>query len=59
MEVYCVEHIHGDYNNLYLIKANNQKEAINILYNHYCDIGYSGKNVESEYKPIPKCELKQ
>lgn len=57
MKVYCVEHIYGDYNNLYLVKANNQKEAINILYNHYCNIGLSGKNVENGYKPVPKCEL--
>ena len=58
MKLYYTEHIYGDYNNHFLIEANTQKEAIDILYNYYCDIGYSGTNVENRYKPIPKCELR-
>ena len=57
MNYYIVEHLYGDFNNLFIIKANNKKEAIEKIFENHFKPENTQENKDKGYKPYAKCEL--
>jgi hypothetical protein len=56
MNYYIVEDIHGDWNKLFLVKANNKKEALDIVWKRMSYDKQESENI-SGYKPKYKKEF--
>lgn len=58
IKLYYVDCISADWGKEYLVKANTKKEAIDIVYSHFEDMGWSFSGGDRDgYSSIPKKDL--